>query len=351
MKLYLISLYYKKNIITGANKRFEEIIKNLLKLNIDFKIIVSEGEIPDFLSEDYAIELKNYNRFNSYYLLEKELFKIKTKSIIINDFMPIPLLSYKINPNIILYQLIHDIRNFTDFNRAKSKTFGKLFQLIEWKLAGKIITVSEFSKNQINKYIKIDKKNIIVSYNGIDKSIFFNKNINRDIDLLYIATFEKRKNHLNLIRALSFLPKNLKIVFVGRDLGYLELIKKEINKYNLKNIKIYESIGSEENLANLYNRTKVFVSPSLYEGFGMPLIEAFFCGCKICCSNIEVFKEIGRDYFIYFDPNNVEDIKNKIILSLELNTSLKNNKSDLLKTFDWENITRQLLIDIRKNIK
>ena len=345
-KIYLISLYYKKDIVTGANKRFEEIIKNLLKFNIDFKIIVSKGEIPEFLPKKFVLELDYKNRLHAYFLLEKFLLGIDEKAIIINDFMPIPLFASRKNMNIKLYQLIHDIRNFTEFNRTRNKILGQLFQKFEWKLVKNIITVSNFSKNQIEKYIGINSNNIIVSYNGIDKSIFFNQNIKREIDLLYIATFEKRKNHINLIKALNKLPRNLNVVFIGKDLGYLNYIKNKIKEYNLFNIKIFDNIGSEENLAKIYNKTKIFISPSLYEGFGMPLIEAFFCGCKVCCNNLEVFREIGGSNFIYFDANDPEDIKNKILLSLNENINISRN-SYLEKNFDWKNITYKLLKDLK----
>ena len=348
-----ISLYYKKEIVTGANKRLEFFTLSVYK-NAEISIVVCKNETPEWAITNnipvYELDCSiNDSRIKKWYYLSKFLLNIEP-SIIINDFMPIPFfLSRKKH---IFYQLVHDIRNNTQFHRSSNKIWSSRFQKYQWKISKNIITVSKFTKEQIIKLCDIHKDKIFVSYNGIDDSaiepIELINSSNRDIDLLYIATFEKRKNHINLLKSIENIDFDLNIIFLGRDLGNLNEIQKYyaqiLTKKKNINIEFIESVENEGELKKLYLRSKVFVSPSLYEGFGMPIIEAMTNGCIISCSNIDVFKEIASKYAYFFDPENINDIESVLIDCLKKeNLAVKEQVEYVKEKFTWDSIAKKFI--------
>ena len=357
MKNYLFcSLYYKKDIITGANKRFENFIYHFSKIissNEKIIVVVKSGNIPIRLAEIRNIifveipKFKFLDRFQSYIYLGR-LFSKSKEMVIVSDFMPIPLKSLMKHNH---YQLIHDVRNFTIYKRANLLNTAHKIQKYQWKKVKNIMTVSNFSKSQIIKECGIKDKNIFVSYNGLD-DIYYNKipNNKRDIDITYIATFEKRKNHKFLIDALSHYSgkNNLNVLLIGKDLGLMEDIE-NISK-QLVNVKVRfeDSIDSENQIINIYDRTKLFVYPSLYEGFGMPLIEAISRNCIIICSDIPVFREIAGDIPDYFNLN-----ESPRVLTKKIETALIKNAQKLspninfIDNFRWSNIAERFYLHVK----
>ena len=357
MKNYLFcSLYYKKDIITGANKRFENFIYHFSKIissNEKIIVVVKSGNIPIRLAEIRNIifveipKFKFLDRFQSFIYLGR-LFSKSKEMVIVSDFMPIPLKSLMKHNH---YQLIHDVRNFTIYKRANLLNTAHKIQKYQWKKVKNVMTVSNFSKSQIIKECGIKDKNIFVSYNGLD-DIYYNKipNNKRDIDITYIATFEKRKNHKFLIDALSHYSgkNNLNVLLIGKDLGLMEDIK-NISK-QLVNVKVRfeDSIDSENQIINIYDRTKLFVYPSLYEGFGMPLIEAISRNCRIICSDIPVFREIAGDIPDYFNLN-----ESPRVLTKKIETALIKNAQKLspninfIDNFRWSNIAERFYLHVK----
>ena len=356
MNYLFCSLYYKKDIITGANKRFENFIFHFAKLiSSDEKIIVvvKRGNIPIKLAKLKNIsflEIPKFDfldRFQSYIHLRR-LFSESQRMVVVSDFMPIPCKSLLRHNH---YQLIHDIRNFTIYQRLNLLNTAHKIQKYQWKASQNIMTVSNFSKSQIIKECAIEDENIFVSYNGLD-DIYYNKAANkkRDIDITYIATFEKRKNHKFLIDALSHYSgeNQLNVLFIGQDLGLKDNIKKISNRLEKVNIVFEDSIDSEKQIIDVYDRTKLFIYPSLYEGFGMPLIEAISRNCKIICSDIPVFREIAKDIPEYFNPN-----ESPIILTKKIEKALINYKQNLssninfIDKFRWRHIAEKFYLYVK----
>ena len=243
-----------------------------------------------------------------------------------------------------VFYLVHDIRQFTNFKRHKG-IFSNFVYLSNLRVQKNIITVSEFTKNELSK-LGVPKDKIIVCHNGINPTDFKKtKEHIKDIDFLYIATFEERKNHKRLIDALSLYAiknTNVKCILIGADLGLLNSIRLYIHEKGLeKNIKLIENCEYKE-LLNYYFRSKVFISPSLYEGFGMPIIEAEAAGLTIACSNILVFREVANNKCIFFDPLNIEDIHNSMCIAAHNAKNLEVDETRI-KSFDWNNIAKDFL--------
>lgn len=190
------------------------------------------------------------------------------------------------------------------------------------KNGDKIITVSNTVKSEIINKFKITDKNVFVV--NCSNTIGLNENINENPSkifnelkiqtskyILSVSTFNKRKNLIMLINAFNILSKNypnLKLVLVGGN-GNDERIK-HIQHQN-KNI-IFTGYISDKDLSLLYKNALIYVFPSLYEGFGIPIIDAQNFGVPVICSNIPIFREIAGQGAEFFDLN-----VNSIIEKLE----------------------------------
>ena len=166
--LLFCSFYYRSNLKTGANKRFENIIISAVAhLFEDQKIIVfiKKGNKSEYFLNDKIVvyEVPNFpifDRFLTFFLFSFKLSSFEPM-IVVSDFMPIPLSALSKHNH---FQLVHDIRNFTEFKRTNYFSFGKLFQKRQWEKCKNIITVSNFSKNELVKNCNINSENVVIMY-------------------------------------------------------------------------------------------------------------------------------------------------------------------------------------------
>jgi len=355
--LLFCSFYYRSNLKTGANKRFENIISSLkAHLAKDQKIIVliKKGNISDyFISDKIEVhELPEFpflDRFITFILYSIKLISFE-RLIVVSDFMPIPLLALSKH---IHFQLIHDIRNFTEFRRVDYLSSGQKIQKRQWGKCQNIITVSNFTKKQLVEKCGIDSGKILVSPNGIDDNYLAEIPANnRDIDILYIATFENRKNHRLLIQALENYSgtDTIRVCLIGKDLGTKnDIVSHASGLDNNIEVDFIDHVGNEGELIDYYNRAHLFVCPSLYEGFGMPVIEALSRGCRVLCTDIEVFREIGGKSVEYFAPND----STQLLKQIEKNLSKKIERdvdSQFFEPYKWSKIAGDLLELLSKKI-
>tara|TARA_Y100001970_G_scaffold9413_1_gene10987 strand:+ start:3477 stop:4559 length:1083 start_codon:yes stop_codon:yes gene_type:complete len=347
--LLFCSFYYRSNLKTGANKRFENIILSSLEYLIENQkiiVFIKKGNKSKYFLNDKIVvyEIPNFpilDRFLTFFLFSFKLSSFEPM-IVVSDFMPIPLSALSKHYHL---QLVHDIRNFTKFKRTNYFSLGKLFQKRQWEKCQNIITVSNFSKNELVKNCNINSENVFVSPNGIDNAYLkTNSDVERDIDILYVATFEKRKNHQFLIKALEHNNnlRKIKVCLIGKDLGNRQEIRILAQHLNNVEIDFIDHIGSDRELIEFYDRSNLFISPSLYEGFGMPIIEAISRGCKVLCTDTEVFREVGGESVEYFSPDNSSELFKLILDNLE-NKNINDVSSEFLESYKWTNISKDLI--------
>ena len=247
------------------------------------------------------------------------------------------------------------------------------------KHAAKIIAVSENTKKDLIKKYGGDAEKIKVVYHGFNFNaslralnrevqgvaipssgnniIYSNQNRSLKLFLLTIGRLEKRKNIINLIKAFELLKRDGwsgKLVLVGKPgYGYSE-IKKAILGSSYQEDIIEKGYVPEEEKWQILQSATAFIFPSFYEGFGMPLLEAFAAGVPVAASDISSLPEIGGDACVYFNPDNVNDIARKIKEVLE-NESLRQNLiqkgKSRLQNFSWEKCTRETLRVLEEIIK
>jgi glycosyltransferase involved in cell wall biosynthesis len=235
------------------------------------------------------------------------------------------------------------------------------------KRAKKIIAISQSIKQDLIKIFKTPANKIEVIYNGINKELFHNppkseiekiKNQYKIKEnfILFLGTLEPRKNIETLIEAYELFQKNstikYQLVIAGKDGWNAQKIHKQTSRSPYKNEIIFTGYIGPENLNALFSEAKVFVFPSLYEGFGMPVIEAMAKKIPVIASNIESLSEITAGSVILINPHKKEEISEalEVILNNEkLRAKLIEKGFKRAKEFCWEKCAEKTL-EIYRNI-
>lgn len=214
-----------------------------------------------------------------------------------------------------------------------------------------IVTVSNSVKNEIIENLKINEDKIKVVYNGItveedylDQSYIQQKwNVIGDY-LLYIGNIEPRKNLSRLIRAYDYLKKNnnisMKLIIAGQAMWNSKEVFREVEELNLKNDIVFTGYVNELEKNTLYKYCKIFVFPSLYEGFGIPVVDALKFNKPVVCSDIPVFKEITNNSAYFIEPVDIKDIAEKMNIALE---EQKDNMVNIVDRFNWDNSVSEIM--------
>jgi glycosyltransferase involved in cell wall biosynthesis len=196
----------------------------------------------------------------------------------------------------------------------------KLFLKIALVRAKHIIVPSNSTKEDLVKLFKISPRKISVVYHGAKPyggEITLPKILKDTPFCLFVGTIQPRKNLVFLLKAYSNLIKNLegkrvKLVICGEKGWKYQEIFETVEKLKLKEMVIFEGYVSESEKFGLYKNAVFLVLPSIYEGFGLPIIEAFCSGCPVVCSNINSLREIGGKAALYFNPRNQRELENQM---------------------------------------
>lgn len=203
-----------------------------------------------------------------------------------------------------------------------------------------IITVSEFSKEDIAKAFNFPKEKIFVThlaaeeiYRPLDKkecSDLIKSRYGIDGDyILYVGGFSPRKNILGLIEAFSKLitkyKKDIKLVIAGKQGKSYAIYKKKTQDLGIEDRVLFPGFIEVDHLPQLYNAAKLLAYPSFYEGFGLPPVEAMACGTPVITSNVTSIPEVLGDSAIFINPNDVDALCNsmyQVLSNEELTESL-----------------------------
>lgn len=226
--------------------------------------------------------------------------------------------------------------------------------------AKKVIAVSKNTKKDLSRYLNVPGKKVEVIYEGVNAEFREIKGHRLEIVrqkydikkpfLLYTGVFRSHKNLVNLIKAFNILRRNYKLdinlVITGREDKFYPEVKEAIEKLNLKNDVILPGLVPEEDLISLYNSATVYVFPSLYEGFGLPPLEAMRCGTPVACSNASCMPEICGNAALFFSPHDINDMAKKIH-KLCSDARIQKNFIKLgfeqVKKFSWEKMAEETL--------
>lgn len=271
-------------------------------------------------------------------------FFLKNQIITIHD-----LLSLRFN-NISLHQRFY-FKYLLPYLLSKSKI---------------IIAVSHSTKKDITDFLKIPANKIEVVYNGYDKTIYNEqaiqqKNIFNSYGIanyfLAIGPTYRHKNFELLIDAFDELDtdakRNFPLLIAGGKKDYLNTLKQYVAKKGCENHVHFIGYVPAPLMPSLYKEAYALVFPSLYEGFGFPLLEAMACGCPVISSNISSMPEVCENAALYFDPYNKDSLVlqlQSIIKNKELYAMLKQQGIQQAKKFSWDKTVLQLKRIIETNL-
>ena len=223
--------------------------------------------------------------------------------------------------------------------------------------ADKIIAISEQTKNDIISFFHIPENKIEVIYQGCNPLFYEQKSedeINKclkkhkipDTYILSVGTLERRKNALHVLEGLKNSGLNIPVVFVGKPTNYLKILEEYIQKNNMKNQVIFRHNIPTNDLPAIYQAAKIFIYPSLFEGFGIPILEALNSGTPVITNKYGCFMEAGGKAANYVNPNHPEEIGasiREIIQQPEIAKKMKKTGLDYAQNFTQEKIAKQLI--------
>lgn len=223
-----------------------------------------------------------------------------------------------------------------------------------------VIAISAFTKSDLVDSLGISPEKIEVVPLGVDTRIFRplpgcaeylkNRFALEDEYLLHVGTLENRKNLLPMLDAFNMIRArhpHLKLVLAGNPGKGFELIREKMQKLNIeKSVRHLGYLDADQDLPYLYGGASAFVFPSIYEGFGLPILEAFACGVPVAASNCTSIPEVAGDSALLFDPLQPDDIAEKVLRILEdsgLAQTLTDKSAERAKGFTWAETAKRTL--------
>ncbi len=270
---------------------------------------------------------------------------------------------------------IHDLILF-HYPTVKNTSLNKYFYFLKLfayqiairgaaKRAEKIIAVSKFTKDDIVANLGVSDECVEVTYEGCEKQCFLNENSDSEIlgkyaimkpYLLYVGNAYPHKNLERLIEVFSRIrnkEKKLQLVLVGgKDFFYTRL-EEFVQKGHFEGV-VFPGYVPDAELDALYKEARMYVFPSLYEGFGLPPLEALAKNTAVVSSDKTSMPEILGNVVSYFKPENLDSMEKAINMVLE-NTRVKKPISkeviSQLKKFSWEKMSKETLQIYKKVLK
>lgn len=332
--------------ITGLERYAIEISRQLKKIRPSITFIAPNDIMHQSIAKELGVELCGVLKGHLWEQFELPLFLRRNNS---------PLLINLMNTGPITFRnqltVIHDLsflRNPYWFSKRAAIWFKFLVPRVI-NTSSIIVTDSAFTKNELMELLGFPEKKIRVVYPGVSE-IFFSpttdkrKNKSGKI-ILAVSTLDPRKNLKRLIEGFKIANlKDTKLVIVG---GVNPLVfGKSGEEKNFVSDPAIEFLGyvSDERLVNLYHQAEIFISVSLYEGFGFPPLEALASGCRVLISDIPIHREIFGDGATYVNPLDSKEIAQKLSLLLAKSDEPDCAQSEkILSRFRWSQAAEELL--------
>jgi glycosyltransferase involved in cell wall biosynthesis len=256
-----------------------------------------------------------------------------------------------------LVSTVHDVsylefpQYFTPYRAMQLRlTVGKTVER-----AAAVLTPSEFSRSAILRHYKIDADRVVVTPNAVSAQF---RPIDRKLALaaiekkfklrgpfvLTVGDLQPRKNHLGLLKAFESVTRehpelHHQLVFVGKETWYSKELHRAVAASGMRERVHFAGFVDDMDLVQFYGACDLFVFPSFYEGFGLPILEAMACGRAVACSGTSAMPEVADGAGILFDPTSTDEMARAIrdiLLNSELRVRLERLGAQRASLFSWE---------------
>ena len=332
----ILATYFPENNYILFNKNLSERGKEILNLpNVSFRV-VSKGNLTRQLKMGKNAQNADADIFHG-----------------LSGELPLKWTHKPIKKIVTIHDLI-----FLRFPQYYS-FFDRKIHLWKFRKAAEqadlIIAISEQTKRDIIKFLKVPESKIRVIYQGCHQSFKeiqspeFLNSVKEKFKLpekfiLNVGTIEERKNLLNIVKAVN--GTEIPLVVIGKKTKYFNKVERFIKKNKLQNQTVFLENVSMEELAAIYKLAEIFVYPSFFEGFGIPVIEALFSGTSVITSNTSCLPEAGGPDSLYVNPYQMEDLKSKILFLWNREAERKRRAEkglEYVQRFTDEHIARELM--------
>jgi glycosyltransferase involved in cell wall biosynthesis len=354
---------------TGIGRYVFEMVKHLIELDQENHYVLffnerefGEFQIPNDRWQKRLVNIPHYSlaeQWKFYRILQKEKL----------DLMHFPHFNAPILYKRPFVVTIHDLTlHYYPSKEYQPKwSLKKGIQVLFYRFlmgqvvknAKHIISVSDNTKKDLLKEYSVPTEKVTTIHEGVPEH--FQKapvegiqavrqkfNIGKPY-LLYTGVWRSHKNLLNLLKAFRIIldqGHELQLVFTGKKDHVYPEIPQLIHDLHLEDRVVLTGFVSEEELVALMSGAEVYVFPSLYEGFGLPPLEAMQLGVPVACSNTSSLPEVCQDAAMYFDPKNVQEMADaiqKILKNPELRQELIDSGQKNLRRFSWKDMTSHII--------
>lgn len=352
--------------LPGIGRYISELLRHLAKVDARNQYLIYFSS-PEYIN---AINFNNPNfrpvlvPSNIYTISEQVYMPYRIKKDRLDIFhsttsLSLPLI--KVCPSVITF---HDMLLKVHQEFIPSKVAWAYFNIVNWRAirsSDKIITVSHFTANELTSFYPEVKSKITTIHSGFHEKFHPVRDARLLEDVkarygiqgeyfLYVGTYKKHKNLPALVNAYAGLPDHIRdrylLLIVGKqDRRYPE-VPELIKHLNLRERVFCINYVSEEDLPALYSAAAVFIFMSIYEGFGLPLVEAIACGIPVVASRIPVFSEIVGESAILVDPCNISEIRDaicEIVSNRHLASILRGKSLQRSEDFSWYTTAQRVL--------
>lgn len=347
---------------SGIGRYIQNLIINLSKIDKEnkYNILISNNNTVPASGENFSYS--NPKRNIPVYSLKEQFFLpfdiMNTEADIIHyPSFNVPILNF-----MPFVATIHDIYYYLHPEACPSKAaylYARFMIKVAARFSKKIITVSQYSRNEIIKHLNVKTEKVVAIHNGVSeiykpvsdpirfKEVMDKYNI-KDAYIFYAGIHQPRKNLINLIRAYSMLrnKKSFQLVLGGKIDPKRGEIYNIVNELGLNERVLFLGDVPEGDLPVLYSMASLFAFPSLYEGFGLSPLEAMACGAPVVTSDVTSLPEIVGDAAIMVDPKDINLLAyniERVLSSNGLQAELRERGFKRAKLFNWQNTAKETL--------
>lgn len=353
-----------KGSMTGIGRYLYNFLEFALKERSHYTFILygNQNTKVDFTSPNLKVKIipEKFTIFWDHITLSRYIYRDRV-DIFFSPFDKAPIFSsapFIITVHDLLFYIISEKSYWTKY------FYNTAYTVVRRAIAKKaslIITVSQYSKKDIVRLWRIPEDKVKVIPNGISEqfkpieslelidSVKKRYGINGDY-ILYVGNFKPHKNVACLIESFEKLPKDLKenyqLVLCGKMDNYSEKLGERAKRLGVDRGVVFTGVIPSEDLPVIYSGAAIFVFPSLYEGFGLPPLEAMACGTPVICSNRTSLPEVVGDSGVLVDPESPEDLTSAIeslLTDKDLRMSLRLKGLERAKEFSLKETVKRLL--------